>query len=142
MQGIVGGAIMGVGFVIGGYCSGTSICAAAIGKIDAMVFVLGGLLGVFLFAEGYPLYSEYYNGSFLGSIRIFNSLGVSQGVFALMLIVMAVGAFIMTTKIEQRVNANADSKIFPARNHRFAEQELLHWGSCSPSYLTEKLTYE
>jgi uncharacterized membrane protein YedE/YeeE len=39
---IVGGAIMGVGFVLGGYCPGTSVCAAAIGKIDAMFFVGGG----------------------------------------------------------------------------------------------------
>jgi uncharacterized membrane protein YedE/YeeE len=35
---IVGGAIMGVGFILGGYCPGTSVCAAAIGKIDAMFF--------------------------------------------------------------------------------------------------------
>src|SRR5512141_2187547 len=41
---IVGGAIMGVGFIIGGYCPGTSIAGAAIGKIDAMVFVAGGIL--------------------------------------------------------------------------------------------------
>jgi rhodanese-related sulfurtransferase len=125
---IVGGAIMGVGFVIGGYCPGTSICAAAIGKIDAMVFVLGGLLGVFLFAEGYPFYSEFYNGSFLGNIRIFNSIGVSQGVFALMLIIMAVGTFMMTTKIEQRVNANAESKSFSLKNHRFAGTGIIALG--------------
>ncbi|MDH7516705.1 MAG: YeeE/YedE thiosulfate transporter family protein, partial [Bacteroidota bacterium] len=31
---IVGGLIMGLGFVIGGYCPGTSVCAAAIGKTD------------------------------------------------------------------------------------------------------------
>ena len=38
---LVGGIIMGLGFVIGGFCPGTSVCAAAIGKIDAMYFVLG-----------------------------------------------------------------------------------------------------
>ena len=51
---IVGGLIMGLGFVIGGFCPGTSITAAAIGKIDAMIFVLGSGIGVFIFAEGYP----------------------------------------------------------------------------------------
>ena len=51
---IVGGVIMGVGFLLGGYCPGTSVCAAAIGKVDAMVFVGGGLLGVLAFGEGYP----------------------------------------------------------------------------------------
>ena len=36
---------MGVGFVVGGYCPGTSFCGAAIGRIDGMVFVIGGLVG-------------------------------------------------------------------------------------------------
>ena len=36
---IAGGVIMGVGFIMGGFCPGTSFCAASIGKIDAMVFI-------------------------------------------------------------------------------------------------------
>ena len=39
---IVGGVIMGAGFIMGGYCPGTSFCGASIGKIDAFVFI-GGL---------------------------------------------------------------------------------------------------
>ena len=35
---IVGGVIMGIGFIIGGFCPGTSICGAAIGKIDGMLY--------------------------------------------------------------------------------------------------------
>ena len=38
---IVGGIIMGLGFILGGYCPGTSVCAASIGKVDAMFFVGG-----------------------------------------------------------------------------------------------------
>jgi uncharacterized protein len=37
---IVGGAVMGLGFVLGGYCPGTSLAAAMIGKIDAMVLLV------------------------------------------------------------------------------------------------------
>ena len=117
---IVGGVIMGVGFVVGGYCPGTSVCGAAIGKIDAMVFVLGGILGVFLFGEGFPLYDKFYNGSFLGNTTVFSSLGMSQGLFALMLIVVAIGAFIVTTKIEQHLNPSASSTTFSVRYHRMA----------------------
>src|SRR5512135_1712186 len=40
---IIGGIIMGAGFIMGGFCPGTGICAASIGKIDAMFYVLGGL---------------------------------------------------------------------------------------------------
>ncbi|MCK7536790.1 MAG: YeeE/YedE family protein [Marinilabiliales bacterium] len=38
---IVGGVVMGAGFIMGGFCPGTSFCGAAIGKIDAMVFIVG-----------------------------------------------------------------------------------------------------
>ncbi|MCF7801658.1 MAG: YeeE/YedE family protein, partial [Candidatus Marinimicrobia bacterium] len=48
---IIGGVIMGLGFIAGGFCPGTSICAAAIGKIDAMIFIAGIFLGVFIFGE-------------------------------------------------------------------------------------------
>lgn len=58
---IAGGLIMGLGFVIGGFCPGTSITAAAIGKIDGMIFVLGSVIGVFIFAEGYPVFENFYN---------------------------------------------------------------------------------
>ena len=34
--GIVGGLIMGVGFIVGGFCPGTSLVAMATGKIDGM----------------------------------------------------------------------------------------------------------
>ena len=48
---IIGGIIMGAGFIMGGYCPGTGLSAMSIGKIDAMLFIAGGLTGAFLFAE-------------------------------------------------------------------------------------------
>jgi rhodanese-related sulfurtransferase len=115
---ILGGAIMGVGFILGGYCPGTSICAAAIGKVDGMFFVGGGILGVFAFGELYPLYDKFYESSSLGAIKIFDSLGISQGLFAFLLIAMAVGAFTVTTIIEKRVDkTNAPSLAFKSYKH-------------------------
>ena len=46
---IVGGAILGVGFAIGGYCPGTSVVAAGRGRIDAIMFIAGGLLGALVY---------------------------------------------------------------------------------------------
>lgn len=102
---IVGGAIMGVGFIIGGFCPGTSITAASIGRIDGIVFVMGIMAGVFLFAEGFDFYKDFYTSSAMGSVRVFDSLGISQGTFAFALIVMAVVAFAITSKIEKNVAA-------------------------------------
>ena len=39
--GIAGGLIMGVGFILGGYCPGTSLVSVATLKIDGMFFLLG-----------------------------------------------------------------------------------------------------
>lgn len=101
---IVGGLIMGLGFVVGGFCPGTSVCAAGIGKIDAMIFVGGSFLGVFAFAEGYPLFEGLYKAGNWGSPKIFEIMGMSQALFAFLLTFVAVFAFIVTTKIEEKVS--------------------------------------
>lgn len=41
---IVGGVIMGLGFIIGGFCPGTSFTAIAIGKLDGLVLPLASIL--------------------------------------------------------------------------------------------------
>jgi len=46
---ILGGAILGLGFAIGGYCPGTCVVATGRGRKDAMAFLLGGLLGAFVY---------------------------------------------------------------------------------------------
>lgn len=90
---ILGGVIMGLGFILGGFCPGTSFCGAAIGKIDAMLFVIGLFIGVFIFQEGYPLWEGIYKAEFWGYPRVTEYLGLSYGVFALLLILVAVGMF-------------------------------------------------
>ncbi|MEO8587581.1 MAG: rhodanese-like domain-containing protein [Acidobacteriota bacterium] len=127
---VVGGIIMGIGFVIGGYCPGTSVCAAAIGKVDAMFFVAGGLLGVFGFAEAYPLVKTFNDSSALGPVKVFASLGIAQGTFAFLLVAAAVAAFAATTWIERRVApASAPSLRFSRRSHVLAGALLLVLGS-------------
>jgi hypothetical protein len=101
---IVGGVIMGLGFVVGGFCPGTSVCAAAIGKKDAMLFVLGSLLGVFAFAEGYPLFEDLYKAGNWGSPHIFETLGLPKAVFVFMLTAVALIAFWAVSLVEARTN--------------------------------------
>jgi hypothetical protein len=90
---IAGGVIMGAGFILGGFCPGTSVCGAAIGKIDALVFVGGLILGIVIFAEGYPLWESFYKAGFQGFPRINELIGVSQGVLALLMVLVALSMF-------------------------------------------------
>ncbi len=90
---IIGGIIMGAGFIIGGFCPGTSACAAAIGKIDAMVFLGGIFVGVFLFAESYPLLKKLYMAGSMGPIKMSELLHVSQGFMVLLVVIIAAAMF-------------------------------------------------
>jgi hypothetical protein len=99
---IAGGVVMGLGFIMGGYCPGTSFCGASIGKIDAMVFIIGLFLGVSLFGAGYNWWEELYMAKNLGDPKISESLGLSDGVFALILIVIALAMFTMADWAEKK----------------------------------------
>lgn len=101
---IVGGIIMGLGFVVGGFCPGTSICAAAIGKIDAMIFIGGALIGVIIFAEGYPIFEPLYKAANYGSPQMFQTLHVSESLFAFIMVIIALAAFWLASMVENKVN--------------------------------------
>ena len=90
---IVGSIIMGAGFIIGGFCPGTGFSAVAIGKIDALFYLLGGLVGAFLFAELYPYISGFANSSAKGPVKINEWMGISASLFAVILMVVAAGMF-------------------------------------------------
>lgn len=99
---IVGGVIMGAGFIIGGFCPGTSVCAAAIGKIDAMYFLGGSLIGILLFGQTYPLWEKLHNSQHLGSIKLSDSIGITDGLLGLLVIVAAVAMFWIGEMAERR----------------------------------------
>lgn len=101
---ILGGAIMGLGFVIGGFCPGTSACASAIGKIDAMLFLGGFIIGVILFDAFYPLYSGFYKAGNQGPIKIYESLGMDREVFLLLFVLFAIASFVVTGYIQQKIS--------------------------------------
>ena len=90
---IIGGVIMGLGFIIGGFCPGTGVCAAAIGKIDALAYLGGALIGIFLFGQTYGWWEDIYMQSYLGGVKISDTLGLADGLMALLVILAAVMMF-------------------------------------------------
>ena len=50
---IVGGAIFGIGFGLGGYCPGTTLAALGAGRKDSIFMILGGLVGAWVYVLAY-----------------------------------------------------------------------------------------
>jgi len=89
-SGIVGGLIMGVGFILGGFCPGTSLVALATLKIDGVFFVLGSLVGVFLFGETVDNYRYFFNGSYFGRLTLMDVFNIPAGIVIILVTLMAV----------------------------------------------------
>jgi hypothetical protein len=99
---VIGGVIMGAGFVMGGFCPGTGISALSIGKIDALFFLLGGAVGAFLFAETFPLLEKLYLSGSRGPVKLSEALGISDNLLIFIIILLAVGMFWFAEKAEKR----------------------------------------
>jgi hypothetical protein len=98
--GIVGGLIMGVGFIIGGFCPGTSLVSLSTFKIDGLFFALGTLIGIFVFGETVDSYAVWWNSSYFGRLTLMDWLGLTTGVVVLLVILMALFMFWGAEKLE------------------------------------------
>ena len=98
----VGGLIFGVGMVTGGYCPGTAVAAIATGKIDAMVFIVGFLLGGLVFGDFFPVWGDFYNSNYLGAFRLDQWLGIGLGPMVLIIVVIAVAGTLSMRYVQNR----------------------------------------
>lgn len=104
---IVGGLILGVGFVVGGYCPGTSCVAAATGKLDAFVYLGGIIVGIFVFGEVFPLVAEFYESTPMGQVTIPQYFGISYGIMVFLVVLMAIGGFAGASWVEKKFATKA-----------------------------------
>ncbi len=92
--GILGGIVMGVGFIMGGYCPGTSLVSMATLKLDGIFFFLGLVTGVFLFGETVGLFGEFWKSGYLGRLTLPEFLGLDAGVVVFLAVIMALLMFL------------------------------------------------
>ncbi|MBN2693446.1 rhodanese-like domain-containing protein [bacterium] len=85
----VGGFIMGIGFIIGGFCPGTSIVAASTFKLDGIFFVLGVLFGVTVYGETYPLFQNFVEDGEIKRFLLTDLFSVSTGTIMLLVFLLA-----------------------------------------------------
>lgn len=100
---LIGGLILGVGFVVGGYCPGTSVVAASTGRIDAMVYLGGIVSGMFAFGFAYPAVSPLVESASMGKVTIPAFFHLPYGVVVFAVCVMALGMFLGGEWVEMKV---------------------------------------
>ena len=81
---VIAGLIFGVGFAVTGYCPGTALAAAAEGKPDAWMTIVGGLCGALTFALLWPeLESSLASLGEFGPVTLHESFGINGLLIAL-----------------------------------------------------------
>lgn len=98
----VGGLLFGAGFLVGGYCPGTSVAAVATGRKDAMVFVLGMLAGVYAYAELTPQLDDWYKATATGPLTLPAVTGIGMGWWALAFVLFLLAGARGMAHLEQR----------------------------------------
>ncbi len=112
---LVGGLLLGCGFIVSGYCPGTAIVAAASAKWDAVVTLLGVVVGSLVFGEMYSLIGDFHVSSAMSVFTVSDWLGVGMPLLVAALALMAVGAFFGAEFVE---------KLFATRSKKVKEASM------------------
>jgi len=97
---IAGGLLLGAGFILGGFCPGTAVTAAAIGKLDGLAFLGGIIFGILVYGLAEPSFDGFANSGSLGPLTLYQWLGTSPALVALLVASIAIGAFWAAEKSE------------------------------------------
>jgi hypothetical protein len=99
---LLGGLLLGAGFVIGGYCPGTSAVATATGSGDGLVYMLGFVAGLAIYAVAFPGLELWANANSIGELTLPQVWGVPYGAVVLGLVAIAAIAFAAAEWSERR----------------------------------------
>jgi hypothetical protein len=110
---LVGGLLFGAGFIVGGWCPGTSIVGVVSGKVDALLFVFGLVLGSTLFTLGFGALAPLQNAGARGRLLLHDAFGVSSGIMVFAVALFAVGSFWAVGRIEAAVRARLATQAAP-----------------------------
>jgi uncharacterized membrane protein YedE/YeeE len=99
---LAGGLLFGVGFVVAGLCPGTSCVAAATGRGDGAMVMLGMLAGVLVTGLAFAPLRHFYESTARGSLTLPELLRVPAGVVVCGVVVMALIAFQFAERLEKR----------------------------------------
>jgi len=99
---LFGGLLLGAGFIIGGFCPGTSVTAAATGSGDGVAFLGGFVAGLLLYAVAFSGLEVWANAASVGPLTLPEVFGLAYGGVVLALVVMAALMFAGAEWAERR----------------------------------------
>jgi uncharacterized protein len=100
---LTGGALVGAGMAVGGYCPGTSAVGLASGRLDSLFFMLGMVLGTGLFAGVFDSIKDFYLAAPGPEAQTLSDLfGVPTWAVLAVLMVVAIAGFALGTWFERR----------------------------------------
>ena len=106
---VVGGLVLGAGFVVGGYCPGTSLVGVATGRGDAVVYAAGVAAGSLVVGEAWPLIKGFYESSALGALRLPEVFHLPTGGVVALVVVVALAGFRGAEWVEKRFAPGASA---------------------------------
>ena len=121
---VVGGLLLGIGFMVSAYCPGTGVVAMASGKWDGFWSIVGVMAGSLVFGFVYTPLEGFYKSGAMGSLTLAEALGVPFPVLAAGVVAMAIGCFLGAEKLETIFAPKAGKAVPvsnpPVRNRQFA----------------------
>ncbi len=127
---LLGGFLLGVGFIVSGLCPGTAFVSLVSGKLDALVVLVGVFLGVLLFAfglDGLPALEALYTSGSGEVLTLPGLLGISGSWLAAGVALMALGAFIGAEKVEERMAARLKKNGADLDGSRVTDSRGKYW---------------
>jgi uncharacterized membrane protein YedE/YeeE len=101
---VVGGFLLGIGFIMSGLCPGTSIVSAASGRWDGLITIAGIFIGTAVFAiavDLFPALETLYRSGEMGVSVLPELLALPTLPFVLVVVLVAGAAFIGAEALEQ-----------------------------------------
>jgi len=99
----IGGALVGAGFAVGGYCPGTSVVGLFSGRLDALVFLVGLLIGTAGFASSFDALEAWTTAGEVASTTLPEALHVNAWLVNAVMVAAAVFVFWIGGRFERRL---------------------------------------
>ncbi len=110
----LGGAFVGAGFAVGGYCPGTSVVGAMTGRLDGIVFAVGMVIGIWAFSLNFDAewMQDILHAGKLSVKTLPQLLGISPWAVISAMTVLAIVGFMLGSRFEKRFNNFKHSDTF------------------------------